>query len=79
MKISSIQILVSIHHFPIKGKPGLLEEVVASRARERKIQVEAGAFCGIRKLGVSQKRMGACQQDTRDHVKEIPMAKVRTT
>ena len=31
MKISSIQILVSIHHFPIKGKPGLLEEVVDSR------------------------------------------------
>ena len=31
MKISSIQILVSIHHFPIKGKPGVLEEVVDSR------------------------------------------------
>ena len=50
-----------------------------SRVREAKIQVEAGAFCGIRKLGVSQKRMGACQQDTGDHVKELPMATVGTT
>lgn len=79
MKISSIQILVSIHHFPIKGKPGVLEEVVDSRVKEGEIQVEAGAFCGIRKLGVSQKRTGACQQDTGDHVKKLPMAKVGRT